>query len=261
MAGGWQAASSLSGVRQKGVSLPVGDARTWNIDIPGKDFTGYEAQWLLGMPPNPVLLNLLTTGYVPPDISVLKATGANLNIIVTPGADGPTSNLRFTLGYSDTINLAPRTYWQQAVVIDPMGNPYTVAEGPVNLTPSLRSLQFSSGPIPLSLPPTDSFGIWQGDSTPPKTWGFQQPDGTLTPLAGSTFVLTIVNGSVPLVTARSDDGSGSLSINFATSTVSWNYTASESASVPTSGATYQLRRLIAGTTQLWAHGSVVGLTP
>ena len=261
MAGGWQAASTTPGVRQRGVSLPVGDARTWGIAIPGKNLTGYDAQWLLGMPPNPILLNLLTTGYVPPDISVLKATGANLDIVVTGEGDAVASNLRFTLGYADTINLPPRTYWQQAVVIDPMGNPYTVAEGPVNLTPSLRALQFSSGPIPLSLPPTDSFGVWQGDSTPPKTWGFQQPDGTLTDLTGSAFVLAIVNGSAPLITARSDDGSGSLSINFATSTVSWNYTASESASIPTSGATYQLRRLIAGSTQLWAHGSVVGLVP
>lgn len=261
MAGGWQPASTTAGVRQGSVAFPSGDARDFAIGIAGKDLTGWTAQWLLGVPPNLAMLGMLSTSYTPPDISVLKATGANLNIVVTGSGTSLTSNLRFTLTYADTIGLSPRTYWQQAVVIDPMGNPYTVAEGPVNLTPSLRSLQFGTGPIPLSNPALISFGIWQGDSTPPQTWGFQNPDGSLIDLTGSTFSLTIMNGATTLISALSSDGSGALAVNFATSTVSWSYTASESASIPTSGATYQLHRLIGGTTQLWAHGSVVGLAP
>lgn len=261
MAGGWQTASTTTGVRQGGVSLPAGDARTFAIGIAGKDLTGYDAQWLLGIPPNPAFLGLLSTSYTPPDISVLKATGANLDILVTGSGASLVSNLRFALTYADTINLAARTYWQQAVVIDPMGNPYTVAEGPVNLTPSLRSLQFGTGPTPVANPPTISFGVWQGDSTPPQTWGFQNPNGTLIDLSGSTFTLTVMANGLPIITALSNDSSGVLTVNLATSTVSWNYTSVQSLSLPTSGATYQLHRLIGGTTQLWAHGSVVGLVP
>lgn len=261
MAGGWQAVSATPGVRQTQVSLPAGDARTWGIAVPGKDLTGYDAQWLLGVPPNPAFLGLLSTSYVSPEIAVLKATGANLNIVVTGSGPSLVSNLRFTLTYSDTIGLAPRTYWQQAVVIDPMGNPYTVAEGQVNLTPSLRSLQFSTGPIPLSNPAMISFGVWQGDSTPPQTWGFQNPDGSLIDLTGSVFALTVSNGAATIISALSSDSSGTMAVNLATSTVSWNYTSQQSLSLPTSGATYQLHRLIGGTTQLWAHGSIVGLVP
>ncbi|MCJ2084580.1 hypothetical protein MKK88_01035 [Methylobacterium sp. E-005] len=261
MAGGWQAVSTTPGVRQGSVSLQVGDARTWNLAVPGKDLTGYSAQWLLGVPPNPAMLGLLSTSYTPPDISVMKTTGANLNIVVTGSGASLVSNLRFALTYADTIDLTPRTYWQQAVAIDPMGNPYTVAEGPVNLTPSLRALQFSTGPIPLSNPALISFGIWQGDSTPPQTWGFQNPDGSLIDLTGSTFALTVMNGATLLISALSSDGSGALTVNLATSTVSWNYTSAQSLMILTSGATYQLHRMIGGTTQLWAHGSLVGLTP
>lgn len=261
MAGGWQTPSTTPGVKQSSVSLQVGDARTWNLAVPGKDLTGYSAQWLLGVPPNPAMLGLLSTSYTPPDIAVLKATGANLDIVVTGSGASLVSNLRFALTYADTIGLSSRTYWQQAVVIDPMGNPYTVAEGPVNLTPSLRALQFNTGPIPLSNPALISFGVWQGDSTPPQTWGFQNPDGSLIDLTGSTFALTITNGATTIISVLSSDGSGALTANLATSTVSWNYSSAQSLSIPTSGATYKLSRLIGGTTQLWAHGSIVGLVP
>jgi hypothetical protein len=260
MAGGWQAVSATTGVRQNGVSLPLGDSKTWDIKIPGKDLTGYDAQWLLGVPPNPAFLGMLSAGYTPPNIAVLKATGANMDIVVTGTGPSLVSSLRFTLTYSDTIGLAPRTYWQQAVVIDPMGNPVTVAEGQVNLTPSLRSIQFAAAdPMPLSIPAQDSFAVWQGDDTPPKTWGYGL-DSAPTDLTGSVFVLTVTGASAP-ISVRSDDGSNALPVNIATGTVQWNYTKAQSASIPTSGATYQLRRLINGTTQLWAHGSVVGLTP
>lgn len=261
MAGGWLPASTTSGVRQNSASFPCGDAFSWNIAILGRDFTGYEARWLLGAPPNPAMLGMFSTSYVPPEVFVRKDSGSNLNIIVTTSGSTPTSNLRFQMQYADTIGLPPRTYWSQAVVIDPMGNPRTVAEGPVNLTPSLQSLQFSTGPIPLSNPAMISFGVWQGDSTPPQTWGFQNPDGSLIDLTGSTFALTITNGASLLISALSSDGSGTLAVNLATSTVSWNYTSAQSLSIPTSGATYQLHRQISGTTQLWAHGSAVGLTP
>jgi hypothetical protein len=113
----------------------------------------------------------------------------------------------------------------------------------------------------LSNPPTISFGVWQGDSTPPQTWGFQNPDGSLIDLTGSVITLTIMVGGSLLLTAQSNDGTGALTANVPTATVTWNYTSAQSRSIPTSGATYQLHRLINGTTQLWAHGSVVGLTP
>ncbi|MGE8128991.1 hypothetical protein ACQKQD_18620 [Methylobacterium sp. NPDC080182] len=256
MAGGWRPASSTAGVRQDVVAFPLGDAKDFAIDVPGKDLTGWDAQWLLGVPPNPAFLGLLSTSYTPPNIAVMKATGANLNIVTVDGG----SSLRFSLTYSDTIGLQPRPYWQQAIVIDPMGNPYTVAEGPVNLTPSLRAVQFAAAdPMPLSIPAQDSFAVWQGDDTPPKTWGYGL-DSAPTDLTGSTFVLTVTGASTP-ISVRSDDGSNALPINLATGTVQWNYTKAQSASIPPSGATYQLRRLINGTTQLWAHGSVVGLTP
>jgi hypothetical protein len=243
------------------VSFPCGNARAWEIPVTNADgspadLTGWTAEWTLGIPENPVSLGLGIGSYVAPQICVLKATGANLDIVTINGA----SSLRFDLAYADTIGLTPRPYWQEAVAIDPQGNPYTVREGKVNLTPSLRALHLSAAdPIPLSLPAEDSFAVWQGDDTPPKVWSFG-PAGAPADLTGSAFMLT-VTGAATIISALSGDPGSALSIDIPTGTVSWNYTKVQSLGIPGSGATYQLHRLIAGTTQLWAHGSVVGLIP
>lgn len=238
-------------------TFPAGDTRTWSVSV-ARDLTGYSAEWRMGVPASGSLPSLLPVSYMPPEIVVLKSSGANLAIVLN--GDG-TSTLTWTTTYADTVGLDPAPYSHQAVVIDPQGNPTTVVEGRVILTPSLRALSFSEGPVPLSNPPTISFGIWQGDSTPPQTWGFQNPDGSLIDLTGSVIVLTVMVGGSLLLSAMSNDGTGALTVNTSTATVTWNYTSQQSLSIPTSGATYQLHRLINGTTQLWAHGSVVGLTP
>lgn len=256
MAGGWlPVASGQSGAQLAAQTFPAGDTRTWSVSV-AKDLTGYSAEWRMGVPVSGALPSLLPVAYSPPEIVVLKASGANLAVIT-----GTTSTLTWTTTYADTIGLDPAIYWHQAVVIDPQGNPTTVAEGRVTLTQSLRALQFGDNPVPLSAPATISFGVWRGDSTPPQTWGFQNADGSLIDLTGSVIVLTIMAGGSLLLSARSDDGTGSLTVSTSTATVTWNYTSVQSASLPTSGATYQLHRLINGTTQLWAHGNVVGLTP
>lgn len=243
------------------ISLPCGNARAWSIPVASADgsaadLTGWTAEWTLGIPENPAVLGLSLGGYVAPQICVLKATGANLDIVTVGGA----SSLRFDLAYADTIGIKPGVYWQEAVVIDPQGNPYTVAEGKVNLTPSLRALHLSAAdPIPLSLPAEDSFAVWQGDDTPPKVWSFG-PAGAPTDLTGSAFMLT-VTGAATIISVLSGDPGSALAIDIPTGTVSWNYTKVQSLGIPGSGATYQLHRLIGGKTQLWAHGRLVGLVP
>ncbi|AYO83563.1 hypothetical protein [Methylobacterium brachiatum] len=159
------------------ISLPCGNARAWSIPVASADgsaadLTGWSAEWTLGIPENPAALGLSLSGYIAPQICVLKATGANLDIVTVGGS----SSLRFDLTYADTIGIKPGVYWQEAVVIDPQGNPYTVAEGKVNLTPSLRALHLTAAdPIPLSIPAEDSFAVWQGDDTPRRCGASARP--------------------------------------------------------------------------------------
>lgn len=246
--------------------IPCGNYRAFSIPVRHPpppdgdgspvDLTGWTAEWTLGIPDK---ANVFLPGpYAPPQVCVLKASGANLDIVTIGGA----SSLRFALNYADTIGLAPRVYWQEATVIDPQGNPYTVSEGQVNLTPSLRAVRVSAAnPLPLSPVVPVSFAVWQGDDTPPQVWSFGTP-ASPTPLNGSVFVLTIEGLTAPgsTLTARSDAGDGVLVLDTNAQTVTWNYSTAISAAVPPTGCTYQLHRLIAGTTQLWTHGSIVGLT-
>lgn len=239
----------------RAISIPVRHPAAPEGDGSPVDLTGWSAEWTLGIPDNASAL--LLGPYAPPQTCVLKASGANLDIVTINGA----SSLRFALTYADTISLPPRGYWQEAVVIDPQGNPYTVAEGRVNLTPSLRAVRASNAsPLPLSPVVPVSFAIWQGDDTPPQVWSFGTPSNP-TPLNGSVFVLTVMGLDAPGGTfvARSDAGDGVLVVDTNVQTVTWNYSKIVSAAIPPTGATYKLDRLIAGTTQLWTHGSIQGL--
>lgn len=138
MTGGWQPLSTVSpGVRQGAIGFECGDARTWSIAVPNKDLTGYTAEWLLGIPLASSLLGLSLMSYTAPNIAVKKSTTAgSLSILSVAGV----FQLRFTLLRADTRTLSPGTYWQQAIVFDLSGNPVTVAEGQVNLMPSLLTL-------------------------------------------------------------------------------------------------------------------------
>lgn len=257
MSGGWLSLPTAPAQNAGSETFPVGDAKTWSVTIP-QDLTGYTAEWRLGIPDTGSLLNLLPVAYSPPQVLVFKASGANLAL--NPATSGGWA-LTWATTYADTVGIKPGVYWQQAVVIDPQGNPTTVDQCQVTLTQSLRALQSSAAsPLPLSPVVTDSFAIWQGDDTPPKVWSFGTP-GNLVNLTGSTFVLTITGLSTPggTATVRSDVPGTSLVVDTTLQTVTWNYSVTDSAAVPTSGAPYQLHRLINGTTQLWVHGTVVGL--
>lgn len=134
--------TSGSGTRQGTVSFPVGDNRTWQITVPGMDLTvgGYTAVWMLGSLPESALLGLPNAVLTPSSVSLVKTSGTTLSIL----AVGPDSQLRFTTTSADTIGFAPGQYWQQAVVIDGSGNPVTVAQGIVILTPSLNALRLNA---------------------------------------------------------------------------------------------------------------------
>lgn len=265
MAFGAQPSSTTPAVRQPAITLPRGNGRTWGIAIPGKDMTGWPIEWTLGIPERPELLGLFQTQpYAPPQVNVLKATGAGLNVIVTGNGPSLVSNIRFSLTSGDTILLPPRFYWQEAVVTDPTtGLPVTVADGPVLLSPSLRALRFV-GVDPTALAPAvqDDFAIYQGDSTPPKVWGFAQNDGTAPNFSGAVFELTItglLGGST--VVLRTDSGDGTLTLDQPTATVMWPYTQLQSMAVQPSGTAYQLHQLFGGSRQLRVHGQIKGLAP
>jgi len=258
MAGGWlPVAPGQSGAQLATQTFPAGDTRTWSVAV-AKDLTGFSAEWRMGLPADGPLPSLLPVSYSAPEVVVLKASGANLAVV-----PGVTSVLTWTTTYADTIGLDPSVYWHQAVVIDPQGNPTTVAEGRVTLTPSLRAVQADpTKPFALSPVVQDSFGVWQGDDTPPKVWSFGSQDN-LADLTGSVFALTVTGLSAPTgaLTLQSDTPGSALSVDAATQTVTWAYSVTDSAAIPTSGAKYQLHRLIEGTTQLWTYGDIVGLVP
>ncbi|WP_449411110.1 hypothetical protein [Methylobacterium komagatae] len=258
MAGGWlPVASGQSGAQLAAQTFPAGDTRTWAVSV-AKDLTGYSAEWRMGVPVSGALPSLLPVAYSPPEVVVLKASGANLAVIT-----GTTSTLTWTTTYADTIGLDPAVYWHQAVVIDPQGNPTTVAEGRVTLTQSLRALQNNSASPALISPVVfESFAVWQGDNTPPQAWSFGPPNAPWD-LTGSVMTLTLTGLLSPttIVTLRSDTGDGNLVVDTTAQTLTWNYTSAQSAAIPPSGATYQIHRLINGTSQLWLHGNVAGVAP
>lgn len=129
-----------SRVRQGTVSFPCGDSRTWSITVPGVNLTsGYSAVWMLGNPPDAALLGVPGGNFSSTSVSVVKTSGTTLTIL----AVAPDSQLRFSVTSQDTLGLDPGQYWQQAVVVDAQGNPVTVAEGLVILTPSLNALRLA----------------------------------------------------------------------------------------------------------------------
>lgn len=139
MAGGWLPQSTVQpGVRQPPQQIPCGDARTWSVAV-ATDLTGYTAEWRLGIPPSGVLLGLLGTSYQVPAVDVLKSSAVTPPTLTLYQVSTGNWMLAWTTTSADTLSLTPGEYWQQAVVIDPQGNPTTVAEGQVVLTPSLRA--------------------------------------------------------------------------------------------------------------------------
>lgn len=117
-------------------AFPVGDARTWSVTV-AKNLTGWGAEWRLGYPLNGTLPNLLPGSYAPPEVLVHKSLAAG-TLAVVVNADG-SSTLTWTTTELDTETLLPGIYYHQAVVIDPQGNPFTVVDGRVTLTTSLRA--------------------------------------------------------------------------------------------------------------------------
>lgn len=148
MAGGWLPIDPIqSGAQTATQTFPAGDTRTWSVTV-ANDLTGYTAEWRMGVPVSGSLPSLLPVAYSPPQIVVFKSSTANL--AMAPVAGGSWT-LTWTTTYADTVGLNPALYWHQAVVIDPQGNPYTVAEGRVILTQSLRATQVGPiSPLPLS---------------------------------------------------------------------------------------------------------------
>ncbi|MET3409440.1 hypothetical protein [Methylobacterium sp. 1030] len=118
------------------VQLPCGDAMTWSVTLPGVSLPGYTALWLLGTPPQPALLGLPAAPVTAPAVLVTKTPA-----LLVIGSD---TQLRFSIAATDTASIAPGLFWQQAQVIDPQGNPYTVDEGPVLLTPSLAAIRLTA---------------------------------------------------------------------------------------------------------------------
>jgi hypothetical protein len=91
----------------------------------------------LGYPLSGTLPNLLPGSYAPPEVLVHKSLAAG-SLAVVVNADG-SSTLTWTTAELDTETLLPGVYYHQAVVIDPQGNPFTVVDGRVTLTTSLRA--------------------------------------------------------------------------------------------------------------------------
>ena len=137
MTGGWLPDTlPLVGAVTKMVTFPAGDARTWNVTVV-KNLTGWGAEWRLGVPLSGGLPSLLPGSYAPPEVLVHKSLAAG-SLAVVVNADG-LSTLTWTTAELDTETLLPGVYYHQAVVIDPQGNPFTVIDGRVTLTTSLRA--------------------------------------------------------------------------------------------------------------------------
>lgn len=117
---------------------------------------------------------------------------------------------------------------------------------------------------------TYNFTIRRSDNEPSLAWAWQQVDASDTPLwedvgktiptlidlTGSEFVLTIRGPGVAFVLRSADD---EISIG-ADDFVVWEITEAQARHFPKGKpATYELQRLIAGTKQVLAEGTITGI--
>lgn len=108
--------------------------------------------------------------------------------------------------------------------------------------------------------------IWRGDDTPALRWGFGPVSAPEIP-AGAEFRLEVswsveafalaVTGPLSGTIEASSPNAG-LTVDLTTGTVSWTYTTEQSASIPRGArASYVLRCLYQGTTQVWVYGRLI----
>jgi len=139
MSAGWNVEpSSEPGVRQAKRSMRAGDKKVWTISVPNRDLSGFSAAWFFGVPSNPERLNIESASYAKPRIILKKSTDAgSLALVQVAGI----WRLAFTIVKAETIGLAVRPYWQQAIVYDPDGEPTTIEEGQLSIEPSFATLE------------------------------------------------------------------------------------------------------------------------